>query len=229
MNNPHDREPTDRPNPPADKAGLSDTPNDLTVTAYRFYEQSARPMPPDDAMFLDGRPLKTDNILTRMFEPEPFDARLRFRVGDRVTLSRPDLFWGTPVGCIGVVMELEPPDSAMSSKGRHYLVKFDLTPYKIPAPESITKAVMESPHLSDADKAAFAATPYLQSTSFNVSCLDIRMVAPGNNWNPDYKHPYDIDAIAEASINMTDDEFKRQLLSILENIGITPKPPTDSE
>lgn len=135
-------------------------------------------------------PAAPDTFFNRLFEPEPTNARLKFRPGDTVKLTRPDLFGWVPVGALGVVQELEPPESAMAEKGRHYLVKFDLTPYKIPFPPM----VIEWAKTQTGENGAPLVLPEYQETlSQNFGVNDLELVTLGENWRDDYQHPYEYD------------------------------------
>lgn len=146
------------------------------------------------------------DFLARMFEPDPDDARIRFRPGDIVKTIRPDLFGWIPLGCSGVIEKLEHPESVMSTKGRPYYVRFDLIPFKIPlAPEMLAmmKRLTDPPH-----------PEFHESMLTNMGVNDLELVAKGANWNPDYKHEFEVDRLAETMANMTPEDWDKALTEI---------------
>lgn len=115
-----------------------------------------------------SHPLPFDEFVNRFLESEPDDARLRFRPGDKVKATRPDLFGYVPAGAEGEVIRLEHPANPMSLKGRHYWVKWDLTPFKIPTPAEWLKG-------SDAINKP-GAEPFITNIQTACSCLDLGLV-----------------------------------------------------
>lgn len=126
------------------------------------------------------------DLLRRMFEPEPVDARFKFRPDDRVRLSRPDSFGFIPLGAEGVVKGLDDPESINSMKGRPYAVEFDLRPFNLPLPDEIRRLIIAQ-GVSESD------IPAVQqfATTFK-GALDLEMIEHGPNWHEDsgYEHPY---------------------------------------
>lgn len=146
------------------------------------------------------------DVLRRMFEPEPPNARLTFRPLDIVRLARPELFGLIPVGAVGVVQHLEHPESAMAAKGRHYFVRFDLTPFKLPYPESTVKFYEANRRDGDPDM-----PPYMVEAAVNVGALDLGLVKRGLNWRPDYTHEYEADRYAAELLTMTPEQRREQM------------------
>lgn len=155
-----------------------------------------------------------DNFISRMFEPEPLNARLVYRPGDTVKLKRRDLFGLIPLGAVGVVQQLEHPESAMSAKGRPYFIRFDLTPFNLPWPEQTVKFYEANKRPGDPDMPALMVEA---ATNFGVN--DLELIAKGDNWRPDYEHEYEYDRLAEAMENMTPDEFREHLKEIFANLA----------
>ena len=146
------------------------------------------------------------DFLARMFEPDPDDARIRFRPGDIVKTTRSDLFGWIPLGCSGVIEKLEHPESVMSTKGRPYYVRFDLIPFKIPlTPEmlAMVKRLTDPPY-----------PEFHESMLTNMGVNDLELVAKGANWSPDYKHEFEVDRLAETMANMTPEDWDKALTEI---------------
>ena len=155
-----------------------------------------------------------DNFLSRMFEPEPLNARLIYRPGDTVKLKRRDLFGLIPVGAVGVVQHLEHPETSMSAKGRPFFIRFDLTPFNQPWPDSTVKFYEANRRDGDPDMPAFMVEA---ATNFGVN--DLELISKGDNWRPDYKHEYETDGLADAIDNMTPAEFQQHLEGIFERLA----------
>lgn len=127
-------------------------------------------------------------FMRRLFEPLPYEHRVMYRPGDVVKHSRPDLWGSIPLNAEGVVVSLEHPESVMASKGRDYLVKFDLTPFKIPVDPAIISM------LQRAGVAPDAIPEYMGEVTQNMSYNDLSGIRHGAAWaDPNYQYPYETD------------------------------------
>jgi hypothetical protein len=165
---------------------------------------------------IEGR--SESSIPFSFFQAEPPDARQRFRPGDKVKTIRPVM--GIPVGAAGEVMYLEHPQSGMSSKGRHYYCKFDLTPLKIEFTK-IFRAYYEANRRPDDPD----MPQYMSFISTNCGALDLGLLEPGANWNPAYKPDYEADqwaGIGRALLDMSPAEFAHYLDEISGDILAEP-------
>lgn len=108
------------------------------------------------------------DIMKRIFEPFPADGMTRFKAGDKVRLVRRAWFLqDVPLGCEGEVVEVDPPDSVMSEKGRPYSVRFNLLPYEIPIDEKTRNLIIKAGIPAD------EIPPFHIAMTTNVSPLDI--------------------------------------------------------
>lgn len=151
-------------------------------------------------------------FMERFWEPEPSNARLQYRAHDKVKSIRKDLYGWVPVGAEGIVQSIEHPESHMASKGKHFSVTFDLNPFHIKIDETMREAMRRA--LPDGSP----VPEYHEFVTTNVGVLDIEMVEKGDNWNLEYKHPFNEDAILEAMESMTPDEWANHLANINEGI-----------
>lgn len=164
-------------------------------------------------------------FVRRLMESQPHDARLQFRPGDKVKLTRPDLFGWVPVGAIGEIMHIENPESAMAYKGRHFWVNFDLKPFNMPIAPNVRELLAR--HMP-----AVLVPDYHHSVAVHMGALDLEMIEKGANWNPGYAHPFWQDAL----LNQTRQDNRAQfpILNALERsrrnwLGLGQTPPDDSE
>ncbi len=127
-------------------------------------------------------------FMRRLFEPLPYEHRVMFRPGDVVKHSRPDLWGNVPLNAEGVVVSLEHPESVMASKGRDYLVEFDLTPFKIPVDPAIIAM------LQRAGVAAEQIPEFMGKVTQNMSYNDLTIHRKGAGWaDPNYVYPFEHD------------------------------------
>jgi len=110
-------------------------------------------------------------FFSRMFEGMPWGWEDEFHVGDTVRLTRTQLLaQSIPVGCEGVIEEIEHQESAMSAKGRPLYVRFDMAPYNIPLSDELRHALADG-GISNADM-----PDYHVAISTNVGPNDIERV-----------------------------------------------------
>jgi len=159
------------------------------------------------AFNMPPQPQPAQEFLTRFFENEPEDARLRFRPEDKVKLMRPDLLGLVPVGAVGKVIRLNHPAHVMSLKGRHYVVWFELTNYKIPVPADWRQA-----------RAMPNAPEFLERLEIDCKVQDLELIEKGSNWREDYEFPYHLDGVANAAMVMTPADWRINIEAVTSGI-----------
>lgn len=110
-----------------------------------------------------------EEFFRRLLEPLPDDYQTRFSVGAEVELARPQhLYPEFPVGVRGKVLGYEAPESAMASKGRVYVVRFDVTEHKIPYPDRMKEALRNG---------GFNVPDYYTTFTLSLGVNDLRPAA----------------------------------------------------